>query len=317
MRAANFPHLHITIWTMLILLSNFNLMSMETKAEAAVPLKSWKELGVGKTLSPANGAFYFEFPLENGSTAHLVVAYLKDHKWRLRPYLSEKTKTTSQAAAEQGASAAINGGFFNLSDGASTSYVFLDGKLSADPHDNKALLSNPKLQTFLPTIFNRSEIRILQAKSARKEETKIQFALHDEKLPDGYLLLDSLQAGPRLLPRLSGQEEAFIRKESDGSIADSISCRKPAARSAIGITADGYALILAVAGKGQDPESAGISLTALADLMRRLGCKEAINLDGGSSTSLYVKLKDDLAGRSVCAKDPETLVKSVLLLLPQ
>ena len=180
-------------------------------------------------------------------------------------------------------------------------------------------MDNPKLKDFLPEIFNRSEIRILKKAGSTRKIQEVQIANHQDPLPTGYELVDALQAGPRLLPSLQDEEEAFLRRQADGTIADSISCRKPAARTAFGVTADGYAVFLAVSGKGQDRESSGISLVQLADLMKRLGCRQAINFDGGSSTSMYVRLaeQESAGGVSVCAKEPETLVKSVLLLLPQ
>jgi len=159
-------------------------------------------------------------------------------------------------------------------------------------------------------------LRVLKTKNGKLD---YQIAAHNTPLPPNMTLVDSLQAGPQLLPVLRSEEEAFLRKQADGTYADSIGCKKPAARSAVGFTSDGYMIILAVAGKGQDPESSGITLEELADLMRRLGCASALNLDGGSSTTLYVRLAENgkkAEGKSVCGKDPETLVKSTLLLFP-
>ncbi len=124
------------------------------------------------------------------------------------------------------------------------------------------------------------------------------------------------------MPILRSEPEAFIRKEADGKKADSIGSQKPAARSAFGTTADDYAIFVAVSGKGQESGTVGVSLPELADLMKRLGCVQAINLDGGASTSLYVKLKTDNAvnsatGAAVCAKVPETRVRSILMLMPK
>lgn len=288
-------------------------------SQGVMPKNSWRELANPEILQPVNGACYYEFVLPNGSSAHLVVAYLKGGKWRVRPYVSEKTAATSTVGSEQSASAAINGGFFNLSDGKSASYVTLDGKMQADPHQNHALIENPKLQSFLPQILNRSEIRILKTHSPNNS-LDIQIAKHSDPLPEGRELVDALQAGPRLLPTLEDEKEAFLRKQADGSIVDSIACNKPAARSAFGITHDGYAIFLAVSDKAHDRESSGITLAELADLLKHLGCCEAINLDGGASTSFYVRLshnQDPSQGQTVCAKSPETLVKTVLLLLPQ
>ncbi|MEO0853954.1 MAG: phosphodiester glycosidase family protein, partial [Cyanobacteria bacterium J06648_11] len=57
-----------------------------------------------------------------------------------------------------------------------------------------------------------------------------------------------------------------------------------AARSAIGRTADGK-ILLVTAGKGK--EFSGITLGEMAQLMQQLGCVDALNLDGGTSSTLY------------------------------
>jgi len=59
-------------------------------------------------------------------------------------------------------------------------------------------------------------------------------------------------------------------------------------RTAVGITADGRLLWVAVDGR-QAPYSDGMSLAELADLMERLGARDAINLDGGGSTTMVVR----------------------------
>lgn len=56
-------------------------------------------------------------------------------------------------------------------------------------------------------------------------------------------------------------------------------------RTAIGTTADGVVLLVVVEGDNS-PGPAGISLAELATLVRSLGCTQAVNLDGGGSTSL-------------------------------
>lgn len=59
-----------------------------------------------------------------------------------------------------------------------------------------------------------------------------------------------------------------------------------AARSAIGQLTDGRILLLTV---GRSEEVSGISLTALAQAMLNLGCRAALNLDGGTSSTLVVE----------------------------
>ena len=55
-------------------------------------------------------------------------------------------------------------------------------------------------------------------------------------------------------------------------------------RTAVGRTADGDVWLVAV--DGRSSISAGASLAEMASIMRRLGCVEAMNLDGGGSTAM-------------------------------
>lgn len=285
------------------------------------PPSQWRDLQQPNYLYPGDGAIYYSFVTKNGSKAHLLVINYKSGKWQLRPFVADATATVAETAQKFGAAASVNGGYFNLSDGVSTSYVTIDGKEAASPRTNEALVKNPKLANFLDTIFNRSEIRFLEDK---KHQTAIDIAQHNAPIPEGMKLINALQAGPQLLPKLTEKEEAFIRTESDGKEADSISCLKPAARTAIGITDDGNALLLCVAGPGQEEGSPGLTLKALAELLSSLGCTKAINLDGGTSTSMYVRLRPTAEdqptappqGNSVVNKTPATKVKSTLLVLP-
>lgn len=77
----------------------------------------------------------------------------------------------------------------------------------------------------------------------------------------------AIEAGPKLLA------DGNIPKLKPGS----------AERSAIGISMDGKVIIAVT-------EDAPISLTEFAQYLRNIGCYDALNLDGGSSTQIYAKL---------------------------
>ena len=79
----------------------------------------------------------------------------------------------------------------------------------------------------------------------------------------------AIEAGPRLL--------------IDGAVPDGL---KPssAERTALGITQDGQ-IIIAVT------ESYPVSLSEFARQLQDAGCHDALNLDGGSSTQLYAKIR--------------------------
>jgi exopolysaccharide biosynthesis protein len=66
-----------------------------------------------------------------------------------------------------------------------------------------------------------------------------------------------------------------------------ISDRNP--RTAIGYTNDNKIIILAA--EGRSKTAAGLTLTQEAQILKDLGCKEALNLDGGGSTCMLVNGK--------------------------
>ncbi len=283
----------------------------EQNAEPMTVFKTWRDLKVTENLSKDGSVNYYSFPLNNGTKAHLCVLDLKSKTYCVRPQVNTPTCPTSVTGSQKNALAAVNGGFFNLSNGESTSFVVVDGKQVCDPTTNKDLITNPKLMPFLETIFNRSELRIGGGKGSITIATHRDLQAKDQKLQF------VLGGGPQLLPKLTAKEEAFIRVGSDGKQVDSIGCNKTAARTAIGITADDHFLILCVSGKGQDEFSSGVTLEQLAQLLRNLGCTRALNFDGGTSTTMAIADKSSAEGtlKMVCGRSPETRVKSVLMIV--
>lgn len=65
-----------------------------------------------------------------------------------------------------------------------------------------------------------------------------------------------------------------------------------APRTAIGIKEDGSILLYTIDGR-QSGHSYGVQLATLAKRMKELGCVDAINLDGGGSTSMIVQMPGD------------------------
>ena len=91
---------------------------------------------------------------------------------------------------------------------------------------------------------------------------------------------EALAAGPVLISageiRITADEEVFF--------GSSIPAVHP--RTAAGYTADGDLILLVV--DGRQEASRGVDLPQLARLMLELSCVEALNLDGGGSSSLVV-----------------------------
>ncbi|MET9656175.1 phosphodiester glycosidase family protein [Streptomyces sp. NPDC006510] len=89
-----------------------------------------------------------------------------------------------------------------------------------------------------------------------------------------------LGAGPALLR--GGR--TWINAAANGFTGDTSTERQP--RTAVGIKADGTLLLVAF--DGRSPTSAGVTLGEAAALLRDLGAADAINLDGGGSTTMVV-----------------------------
>lgn len=88
-----------------------------------------------------------------------------------------------------------------------------------------------------------------------------------------------ISGGPYLLK----DNQIFI--DMTAQKLQSIGGRNP--RTAIGYTEDNNLILVAV--DGREGSSVGLTLVELAKLMKTLGCTNAINLDGGGSTVMYIK----------------------------
>jgi len=112
--------------------------------------------------------------------------------------------------------------------------------------------------------------------------------------------------GPRLVE--NGQ---FAAAEAETFNADFRRQRHP--RTAIGIRRDGRLVLLTVDGR-QPKKSVGMTIEELASLMIEFECREALNLDGGGSTTMVISNKvvnnpSDQAG--------ERAVSDALLISPR
>lgn len=256
------------------------------------------------TPSPAKTIRYLERNLPQG-IAHILLVPATN-KFVVTPVLSQKVATVEEFAQKRKAIAILNAGFFDPANQKSTSYVVVAGQVVADPQDNERLVNNPKLKPYLNLILNRTEFR----RYLCGQNTRYAIALHKELPPADCRLIDAIGAGPQLLPQLTSVQEGFV---DNAKGRDALGSKQLNARTAVGITRDGSIILVMVAQKPSQPNNSGISLPQLADLMKSLGASEAMNLDGGSSSSLYFQGKTfygkvDLQGNPI--KRP---VKSVLL----
>lgn len=181
----------------------------------------------------------------------------------------------------EGCAAAINAGFFDPNNGLTTSAVVVDGSLVADPRQNPRLMENPDLTSYLDKILNRSEFRRYTCNGI----PSYAITFHQDPIPTGCTLEESVGAGPQILPESTAIEEGFIDPTTG---RDAIGSQSANARSAVGLTADG-AVVLVMAAQRPGVSPSGLSLPDLAALMAERGVVQALNLDGGSSSTLIAE----------------------------
>lgn len=179
--------------------------------------------------------------------------------------------------------AGINGGYFDPVNQKTTSFMVQESQIVADPRFNERLVDNPDLKQYLSKIFNRAEFRRYSCGAAIRYDIELHFA----PLLSNCSLIESLGGGPGLLPQNSSIAEGFLAYQDGAKIRDAIGNDSLNARSAVGITQNGDIILVMVAQQSNQPLNSGISLPKLAEEMANLGAIKAMNLDGGSSASLY------------------------------
>jgi exopolysaccharide biosynthesis protein len=258
--------------------------------------------------SPATTIRYIERSLPQGIAYILLIP--ANSSFVVTGALSPTVNTVEEFAQKHQATAIFNAGFFDPANQKSTSHVVVAGRQIADPKDNERLVNNPQLKPYLNLIFNRSEFR----RYLCGKITRYAIAVHNESPPTDCRIIDAIGAGPQLLPQLTSVQEGFVDKAKG---RDALGSEQPNARTAVGITRDGSVILVMVAQKPSQPKNSGISLVQLAQLMKTLGALEAMNLDGGSSSSLYYNGKAVYGKVNLQGNFIKRPVKSVLLVEPR
>ncbi len=178
-------------------------------------------------------------------------------------YSDSALKRTSLFGEENRALVALNGSFFNVEKGGSVAYLESEGKVIARTRNSKEKWA--KTDSLLNGAFVLGKEGKFSIELARKESFYEQSS--DEKAV--------LVSGPELLAggkRLPLENSEFVKK------------RHP--RSCLCETFQHSLLMIAV--DGRSSIASGMNLMELQDFLIRLNCINAINLDGGGSTTLWV-----------------------------
>ena len=196
------------------------------------------------------------FVLEISDTAHYTLAFAHEPR---------RTKT-SEMAQKHDAVAAINGSFFDMDQHFPVCYLRIDSVELGENTPGKDTV-NRKYYQYGTLCLSHDSVFILKTDSSRHWEEALPYP-------------DIMTAGPLLIWHDTLQymrdDRTFVTNRHN--------------RTAVGIRDDGTVLLLVADGRHKQAE--GLSLTELQQIFRWLGCRDALNLDGGGSTTLFLNIND-------------------------
>ena len=223
-------------------------------------------------LSSGNDSLYFVHiktdtlfnSTQNINLIKLDKAYLSVFNIDFAYQASELLKT-SQIAVNRNARAAINGGFFDMNTGGSVTYFEIGDSVISRTRPAELKWAVPDSLANGALILNKNHN--LEIESANREQ------YYAESTKEIFVMI----CGPLLI------NDSLAQKLPDMKFAD---VRNP--RTCVGITGES---IIFITIDGRSEQAEGMNLTEVQEFLLELGCVDAINLDGGGSTSMWIKEK--------------------------
>ena len=216
----------------------------------------------------------------------------------------DRRETVSSFAADTGACVVVNGGYFSmeLTPARHAGLLVVDGVIEA-PATRSAVRDDVRYPTARAALGLRSAGFDIAWATSRGGELQAWAGPppHREGAParldpatsTPWEVEDALGGGPALV----SNGEVNVATTEEVFFGTAIPYTHP--RTAAGIAADGSLLLLLV--DGRQRLSRGVRLEELAAIMVEIGAEEALNLDGGGSSSLVVngQLLNNPAGRGI------------------
>lgn len=229
--------------------------AQNAKDSLSVVSKEWKTEKIAKGVVWKQGHFTDLFASEQ--EINYVEVDLKKLAKRVHLAADPKMlKTTGVFAEENRALVAINGVFFDVKNGGAVDYIKVDGEVVN-------ITRTPSARANAVLTLHKKKITIQAATPENTEQSTAE---------------NVMLSGPLLV--LNGNSIALDSNPFNSN-------RHP--RTAMAVQKN-HKLILMVV-DGRNSQAHGMSLPELARVMTWLGAKDAMNLDGGGSSALYIKGK--------------------------
>ena len=201
------------------------------------------------------------------SNQQIIVLEIPDTVHYTLVFAHEPRRTkTSEMALKHDAVAAVNGSFFDMEKHFPICYLRIDSMNLGENTPGKDTV-NRKYYQYGTLCLGGDSIVILKTDSSRRWEEALPYP-------------NIMTAGPLLIWHDTLQylrdDRTFVTQRHN--------------RTAVGVREDGTVLLLVADGRFKEAE--GLSLTELQQILRWLGCRDALNLDGGGSTTMYLNLGD-------------------------
>jgi len=193
---------------------------------------------------------------------NLLIINLRKRKISL-VYNPLENMNTSKQAENAGAIAAVNAGFFNISEGGSVTYIKSGGKI-VDTDTSGKWIRNVNMSGSL-LIDKSGHVFIDQVRTNAWYDGQTEYP-------------EILVTGPHLI---SAKEKKLL--PSTPLVINS----HP--RTALGNKGNHRIIIITI--DGRTDQAKGMTLSELTNLMLSLRCHDAVNLDGGGSTTMWICCK--------------------------
>nr|WP_321358093.1 phosphodiester glycosidase family protein [uncultured Draconibacterium sp.] len=251
----------ILFWLVLIIFAGpvFSQESQQSINVSALTGKEWSK-------NKISGAVEW-YKLKNNElfgepqSINVLKIDLKRNKYDVSVVYSDSTRIfLSEMATKQNALAAINGTFFDMKKGGSVVFLKADDKIVTPPNSDATAIIREAAFTV------GDSVRIA---AFPKNNWKNWEANYDEVMVSGPLLV------------VDGK---CVEPDSTSFTLT----KHP--RSAVGIT-NNYELLFVTADGRHENKASGLTIEELGILMKALNCTNAMNLDGGGSTTLWTDKK--------------------------
>ncbi len=175
-------------------------------------------------------------------------------------YEARKLITTSDFGKQTNSLAALNGTFFDIANGGSVDFIKSDGVVINETRLGKN--GGRAGHQTAALVFNQGKLTIAKFNGDASWEKSLEGD-------------DIMVTGPLL-----------IMDKLDEKLDSNTFSKTRHPRTAVAVTKNNRVLLITVDGRNEN--SAGMSLFELTKLMRWLKSDDAINLDGGGSTTLWI-----------------------------